>query len=415
MFTPTGRRFGTETFDGLRGIAIGWVIFYHSWLFSFVGPSIGCCGHSFDLGAFARTGYLGVDLFFFISGFCLFHPHVRALMRGSRLPTLAYFFTQRARKILPSYVIALVVAACLTRTYFSTVGEWWQAIGVHLAFIHNVWPDWFGQANSVFWSLAIEVQFYLAFPLIAWAMRRYPIQTLATLVVVGQAFRNGSLGFIDDEQRVRVLLGYIDVFASGMAAAYVLEWLRQRRTAWTTGNARWLWTLVAALAGYACVALVYQLADVDAKPHGREIWEATHRAQLTACFALLALGTQLGLAWWRRAIVNPLTVGLSTISYNLYLWHTPIQIWLYRNRVPTTNFADPHSDPHWGPLMLAIALPLTVVLCIGLTYGVELPLMRWGRKSASKAAAGVHIDEHAGASLTRATRARSIPEQPDSA
>ena len=79
--------------DGLRGLAIALVVWYHAWLVS----GQGLAGINFV----AEAGFLGVDLFFFISGFCIFYPYARSMRDGRPAPTKRRFFSRRALKILP--------------------------------------------------------------------------------------------------------------------------------------------------------------------------------------------------------------------------------------------------------------------------------------------------------------------------
>src|SRR6516225_6476122 len=97
--------------DGLRGIAIAGVVWYHAWLVSKIPSSVSIGPYTVDLQPLAQAGFMGVDPFFFVSGFCLFYPYARHLFEGKPLPTIADFAVRRAEKILPSYAIALAVFA----------------------------------------------------------------------------------------------------------------------------------------------------------------------------------------------------------------------------------------------------------------------------------------------------------------
>src|ERR1700689_3689731 len=90
-----------DVFDGLRGIAIALVVWYHVWLVS--GLQLG------SLDFIAEAGFLGVDLFFFINGFFLLLPYVQAAATRPDPRTVGHFFARRAQKIVPSYLLALGV------------------------------------------------------------------------------------------------------------------------------------------------------------------------------------------------------------------------------------------------------------------------------------------------------------------
>src|SRR5437660_12597160 len=157
-----------DALDGLRGLAVAAVLLYHSQF------------------GFARGGYLGVSLFFTLSGFlitCLLltrpHDHARVPLRS--------FWARRARRLLPAAALALFGVLLYGATIASPdqlrslradvlaslgyVGNW------HFYFSGQHYAQLFSEPSPVlhFWSLAIEEQFYLVFPLVvalvAWASR----------------------------------------------------------------------------------------------------------------------------------------------------------------------------------------------------------------------------------------------------
>ena len=183
-------RSGTEAVDGLRGVAIALVVAYHTYLFSWFTPALTVFGVDLPVVIPARDGYLGVDLFFTISGFVLFFPHaMRALGSDGVVEGTVEFAKRRFIKIVPSYAIALV-ATLVVATEYLRAPALWTNVATHAAFVQNAFDDGFGRANSVFWSLAIEVQFYLVFPLVARAFRRYPLATAAELFAIAFVYRH---------------------------------------------------------------------------------------------------------------------------------------------------------------------------------------------------------------------------------
>ncbi|MFN7135318.1 MAG: acyltransferase family protein, partial [Myxococcales bacterium] len=159
--------------DGLRGLAITLVVLFHYWQLSFyVIPWVG----DRNLEFIQYAGFLGVELFFFISAFCLFLPYA-----SGRVPTLKHFYYRRGIKILPSYLLALVLFGFVFTDLYPSTWEHGKLadFGVHLLFLHNFWGATHGSFNGVLWSLAVEVQFYLVFPALAWLFRRRPFLTAA--------------------------------------------------------------------------------------------------------------------------------------------------------------------------------------------------------------------------------------------
>ncbi len=368
---------GTEVVDGLRGFAILWVLCYHTWLFSWYTPSLHVFGVAVPVDVFPRVGYLGVDLFFAISGFCLFMPIARSAVNGGGKSDWRTFAGRRFLKIVPSYALVLVATIPVALPYLHGRDDVWRALATHLAFLNSFYVDYLGQTNSVFWSLAIEVQFYIVFPALAWLFRYAPLPAAAGSIAVALAYRIHFAGCCAlDEVVYRELPAFLDVFTCGMLAAYGVTYVQRRAGRWRTHGA------LAAVATAALVALGvcawYVLSSCNAVqyvPRGRETWDIYGRfefgalagaAIFCACFAARPL---------RALIANPVLVFCSVISYNLYLWHTLLLIWMWKHDFPHAATRDPHSDDHWKFAYIVIGWSACLAVATGLTYFFERPLL----------------------------------------
>lgn len=353
--------------DGLRGIAILLVFGFHSWLFSFYTPP-----PPFDV--FAESGYLGVELFFLISGFCLFFPYARHALDGGAPQTVGTFAYRRFIKIVPSYVLALAVTLAIASPRYGHLIDLLPTTLEHLFFLNNWYNDPLGGANAVFWSLGIEVQFYLVFPLAAFAFARQPLLTLGAMVGIALAYRYTFAGCcLENEPVMRQIPAFFDVFALGMFAAYAVVYARTC-LAWT-GRARIAFTL-AALAALALIwPLLVSAGQAEFVTAERAQWYLLGRTALAALLAVLVIASCLSHAWWRKLLANPVLVFISVLSYNLYLWHTLIELYLLQHRLPPTHALNPHDDNDWKPWFLGLSVLLSLLVSAAVTYFIERPLL----------------------------------------
>jgi peptidoglycan/LPS O-acetylase OafA/YrhL len=174
--------------DGLRAIAICWVVLFHTTLMLAIGAADGNLSaisrdaHETVLGYVVSHGFLGVQLFFMVSGFVVLLPFARRWLLHAPKPLLSRYYARRVLRIEPPYIIALAtyfVAATVAareapqlRDYLSgaVYARTWLGSG-------GGWPFF------VSWSLEIEVQFYLLAPLFAQAFR-IPSRAIRRAVMV---------------------------------------------------------------------------------------------------------------------------------------------------------------------------------------------------------------------------------------
>ena len=367
-----------DVFDGLRGIAILLVLWYHVWEVSGLGLG--------PLNLVAEAGFLGVDLFFFISGFCLFLPYARAAVAGRPAASVGHFFTRRAQKIVPSYLLALAVFALVYHDRFASPADAAVQLASHLAFVHTLAPSTFYAISGPLWTIGIEVQFYLLFPLIApWFMRR-PLLSYGALVLAAEAYRiavavsgNGSSVWLTNE-----VPAFFDLFGAGMLTAWFLAQPRDNsERGGRTATLASLAAFVAAIGVLAVTTLIGRAEGAD----GMRAWVNDYRLVFgPLCIALAVSSSRAGDRWRRVVTAKPL-VWLSAISYNVYLWHLEITVW-YHNAglagVPAMLLAVASS--------LAVAALLTYrferpILALDLSPGAATGLPSFGKSSPSRHAA----------------------------
>lgn len=163
--------------DALRGAAALGVVFYHA-----VEQGQNVLPHNLfqypiRVVQFASSfGYIGVFLFFVISGFCIHLQWARAKAAETE-PEIRFgsFWKRRIRRLYPPYIIALLLFLLLTA---ATIGIqltqfFFYDVGMHLLMLHNLDPHTSYTINGVFWTLAIEEQLYLAYFLLLFIRVRW--------------------------------------------------------------------------------------------------------------------------------------------------------------------------------------------------------------------------------------------------
>src|SRR5215472_10365049 len=165
--------------DLLRALAIIVVVIYHTGIYGFALP--------YDIH---RFGWVGVDLFFVLSGYLIGGQLLNQLRRRGQL-RLGRFYARRALRIMPAYFVVLAVYFCLPALReFPTISPLWK----FLLSVQNIGLRG-GTAFSHAWSLAVEDQFYLLLPIVLLLLilnrsRRLALAVPFLIVICGLLLRN---------------------------------------------------------------------------------------------------------------------------------------------------------------------------------------------------------------------------------
>ena len=307
---PTER---LEYIDGLRALAALWVVLHHARETSSPErllklPIIGPLLESTTFGQSA------VMLFLVLSGFCLYYPYVK---KSPAAPVFAMgygtYLVRRATRIAPPCLWAVLFCLPLAVIPSFLVGRWKDvgpvgtgAIVSHLFFVHNLFPQFATKIDYPMWSVGLEWQLYLLFPLLIWAFRKGNgvVVTLAALLIAGTiraTYRHLPVGlgaFLHDGP-----FSYLEVFSAGMVAALLT--VRRSRVApnWLLGS-----LAVAGLLGVRLGSGNGLLHDLEA-------------SGATVCILLLAANSD---GFVKRALSTPLLVSVGIFSYSIYLVHAPV-------------------------------------------------------------------------------------------
>ena len=331
--------------DLLRVFSVGLVACFHIWQQSWLDPGFRLLGVRFDLQRIIRRGYMGVDLMLLLSGFLLYLPVARAARRGAPMPDTGDFYARRARRILPSYLAAVFIALAFALAEGTPFAWLRKDLLAHLTFTHTFWRATYqGTALNVgLWTLAVEVQFYLLFPLLARAFRARPYLTFSAMLALGFAWWAWVLGLEDLNMTFNQLPAMLPLYACGMMSAHLLSFRRGGKHGWLYG-----------LGSAACLCLILRILWIQ-NPNG---YRDLNRLQVIWRLPLGVLGALFlwcGGQWGSglsRAVGNPLTRYCAAVSYNFYIWHQYLAVKLKRWHIPP--YTDPSPQQYEGrPWQLA--------------------------------------------------------------
>ena len=367
-----------DVLDGLRGFAVLLVVLFHVWQISWFDISR-LTGRQVNLWWLPKVGFIGVEMFFVLSGFCIAYPFAFAAGKSMGWKE---FYRRRALKILPSYWLVILVAGVFFAdgpTQGKPLFEWLT----HLTLTQNWFFESYYSLLGPAWSLGVEVQFYALFPLILIPLRRWPLVAALGLALIAVFWRRwawdvsgGDAGFYT--MRINQLPGCLDLFACGMLAASAVAGVKKNHA-----GRRWIAPLSSIVCLTALVALLLLLRGFEhsvSLPLDTPRWQARWRLPIGLLTGLVAAGGALGYPLVGRALaIFPLRF-LALISYNLYLWHKPLADFLLKHGVPAASTPDPHDDLLWQGSFAGAAIGLSVLTASLVTFAFERPLLRLGKR-----------------------------------
>ena len=373
MSAPTQRN---ARIDVVRGLAIGWVLLHHYWAnvvvcfpsvttlaASTAGPSYHPFAHFIRV---LEGSSLGIKLFWFVSGFCIHAAFLSWWKRQDTVPGRrlgAYwrgFFIVRFWRIYPPYLLALV--AIFTVEYWGRLDELrsYRHLAVHLACLHNYFAAFIFNINYSFWSIAVESQRYLLYPLLLVLWLRWgPLRAFAACMALSLAVRLGAPELTDA------------FWAAHTPVGFWFDWLIGAVLAdrWRSGRQlfRAHLPLLLVLGGtyLACFALPLPTS---------------------ARVILQPLVYAVGFEWFIHRAAPLLRVerwiaGLGAISFSVFLLHEPFYRWGLPALAPSLAGA-----PAWAVLVPGFLLTLVPIAIASWLYNrhVEIPCNNFGKRWAAR-------------------------------
>lgn len=350
--------------DGLRALACLMVFAVHfgqkSALTATWGP--------FDLGRLLDSGNTGVALFFILSGFLLSLPYWDALARVQPWPGVGRFYALRLARIAPAFYLCLVAMVVGNKLWLED--GWVTDLVLHAAFLANATEATTLSINPPFWTMAVEVQFYLLMPwlfsLVRGADRRRAVVALLVLALFcyGAYAAFARLAPLPPAMTTYSLAAHLPHFLLGMATAGALQAHRGQAADKPASRG-----VLAAVWGLLLVILSTPLADVLQLPHGR------YNLPVVPVLLCLVVALSAKPAAGTRLVDMRLVRALGTVSYGVYLFHLPVLNVVARTM--TTHQIDPQQ--RW--LVFGLGSLLITLVAAALSHLlVERPVLRLVRR-----------------------------------
>ena len=329
--------------DGLRAVAIVPVVLFHAGLSAFAG------------------GFIGVDIFFVISGYLITSIIKKEIDTGTF--SLVKFYERRAQRILPA--LFLMILLCVPAAYFVFVPyqikDLSQAIVAAVAFMSNFFfyleTDYFNEFTNKSpllhtWTLSVEEQFYLGFPLLMLGVHRAAPRLLTPVLVtiliasfacaVYLTETNPILSFYATHTRAWELM------AGALVALH-----QDRLRGWIGAGSgvamrRRSVELAVAAALAVILACVFTFSEKTSTPSVSTV------LPVAGTGIILLLGADASIV--RRLLSSRPMVSIGKLSYSLYIFHQPVNSFLHYS-----SFGEAHANT---PQLFAASLLITVTLSL---------------------------------------------------
>lgn len=408
---PGVRPWRLPAVDGLRALACMMVYAIHTWEFSGKPECwVNLYFFQVNLAHVVETFPSGVDLFMVLSGFCLFWPMCKSDEALDKWSCGSYVY-RRIRRICPPYYVSIAYVILFPQflvllmrladirfegreAQFQPNPAWWNILA-HLTFVHTAFYETWDGITGAYWSLGLEMQFYLAFPLVVYQFRRRRAATLVGMIVVSIAFRiimssifMGYYGLRDSslQEAERLcnisFLGRWMQFACGMLAAILTAKYYRTNT-----QLSWIKGLGLVLLSIGIYVLVFLTSAYYVDPahattiNALPLWLQvipTRDILMGLNFSLLVFTVTSSQNFLRPIFELKLLTILGTMSYSIFLIHQTTA-WFFSELVRKKfyhSYAFPEGGSlfHWGVMLTG---GLAAVLMVGIPFFMlfEKPFM----------------------------------------
>lgn len=364
--------------DVFRAVAVGMVGWFHIWQQSWQGAG--------EFTYLARTGAVWVDGMIMLSAFCLFLPYANLYAENRQRTAVKpiAFYKKRLLRILPSYYVSVLAALAMALYQKGPSLLLWKDLAAHLTLTQSFFPFsyWYTNLNGASWTLTILTLFYLAFPFLVRIMLRAPLWAGMALFAIQIYWQHTAVplyGTPAYQMRFNQLPAFASTIAIGMWGA--LLFAAAARSKWLQN---WGMRSLSTILGFGALGFINHLLKQLNWSREFQLWQLQNRTTLVCGMMLALLLFALGLPLPGKR----LWAFLAGISYNFYLWHQMLTVWLkytfhlpfWSGEVPPNQLGDTVWMAKSNLLYWAAALTVAIVL----TWLVDNTMLKIAKKKSKK-------------------------------
>lgn len=378
-----------DALDGVRALAIMLVAWFHVWEQDWLTPYIELDNTvtryfgitESNIHTIVRFGFNAVEALIIVSAVVNFLPYARSIVFGEKWPDTRSFYKRRAIRIIPSYLLCVFImftSGVISGAYATHGGIRFAVKDLlsHLTFTSTFFPSVYRSAiiTGALWTVQVEVIYYILLPFLARAFRRRPAITVFALCGVGMISGNILAYHASDPWGVN---NFCTTFAGSYACGMLICMIYC--TAKKAGMEN-RYTQIAGVLMMIGAVLCYNMIMEQFYEVSRPIGQLLKRFPIVLTISLFILGLLFSTEWIQKFFGNFIFKFICVISYNFYMWHQAIAVFLKNHRIPAWEGETPPNqlgDVVWSRKYSSIVWLTALTVSIVLTFGFERPISRY--------------------------------------
>lgn len=373
-----------DVLDGIRAISLIFLVWFHIWEQSWLTPYVSFDNNiarylniaSLNLHTLVQFGYTMVEMFILISAIVNFLPYARAIVFDEPWPDTRTFYIKRAIRILPSYllcVVIMLIGALVGGKYGDDHLFMVKDIITHLTCTSTFFKDTYRitKLNGALWTIQVEVLWYILIPLIARLFRKWPLRVTAAMYLIGMISANVIIVHSDDLwARNNFFLTFAGYYATGLLICVFYYHIKKSSIENIFTQLTATLAMAGAYVGY--VSILNKFYNND-RPYA----QLTQRIPLLFVMTVFTLGVMFSYEPVKKFFSNKVFRFISIISYNLYIWHQVVAVFLKEHHIPAWGGETPPNelyDKVWMRKYFVLALLAGVLVSVIVTYLFDIPV-----------------------------------------